>query len=271
MTHLDVRLDGFADPIGTLSSNDRGAVTFAYRENYASRRDALALSLSLPLSVTQFDDFATRAYFDNLLQERDTARADIIAKYRLSNDDLVGILFHLGKDCAGAVSVLPMGSLPTKVPGRLGQHYRPYAADELSEIVLGQAHGHQGVRAGGIGAQIVLTQRRVGFSTDPFAFCEVTGLRDAIQAGQDIEALFAAFEDDAAGFVIGQQAKHLAADLGDARVPLINECDARQLHERGVEPVTDKQAQLSSPTSGKGRKSTPSSINSATSSRVASP
>lgn len=135
MTQLDVRLDGFADPIGTLSSNDRGAVTFAYRENYASRRDALALSLSLPLSVTQFDDFATRAYFDNLLQERDTARADIIAKYRLSNDDLVGILFHLGKDCAGAVSVLPMGSLPTKVPGRLGQHYRPYAADELSEIV----------------------------------------------------------------------------------------------------------------------------------------
>ena len=132
---LDVRLDGFADPIGTLLSDDRGAATFTYDNIYASRSDALALSLSLPLGTAKFDDFAARAYFDNLLQERDTARADIIAKYRLANDDIVGILGHIGQDCAGAVSVLPQGSPPTKVPGHLEQDYRPYADKEVLQIV----------------------------------------------------------------------------------------------------------------------------------------
>lgn len=131
---LDVRLDGFDSPIGQLSSDDRGAARFAYAEQYAAQPGALALSLSLPLGQGSFDDFATRAYFDNLLQERDSARADAIAKYRLSTDDIVGILFHLGKDCAGAVSVLPQGSPPTKVPGTLGQDYRPYTDHEVAAI-----------------------------------------------------------------------------------------------------------------------------------------
>lgn len=133
---LDIRLDGFEEPIGLLSSSwATGATTFSYTQGYASREDALPLSLALPLSKKQFNDFDTRAYFDNLLQERDSARADIIAKYRLANDDIVGILFHMGKDCAGAVSALPEGSPPTKVPGRLAQDYRPYAEAELCEIV----------------------------------------------------------------------------------------------------------------------------------------
>lgn len=132
---LGVRLDGFANPIGLLSSTATGATTFSYDKAYASQADALPLSLALPLSEKQFDDFATRAYFDNLLQERDSARADIIAKYRLANDDIVGILAHLGKDCAGAVSVLPEGSAPTKVPGHLEQDYRTYTENEVVEIV----------------------------------------------------------------------------------------------------------------------------------------
>ncbi|NMA97740.1 MAG: type II toxin-antitoxin system HipA family toxin [Phyllobacteriaceae bacterium] len=132
---LDVRLDGFEEVIGHLSSDDRGATRFAYAESYLDRPDALPLSLSFPLDRNGFDDFATRAYFDNLLQERDSARADIIAKYRLSNDDIVGILLHLGKDCAGAVSVLPPGAPATKVPGRLDQDYRPYSDREIEAIV----------------------------------------------------------------------------------------------------------------------------------------
>ena len=132
---LDVRLDGFDHPVGLLSSTATGATTFSYVPEYASREDALPLSLALPLSKNQFDDFATRAYFDNLLQERDTARADIVAKYRLANDDVVGILAHLGRDCAGAVSVLPEGSPPVKVPGHLGQDYRPYEDDEVVAII----------------------------------------------------------------------------------------------------------------------------------------
>lgn len=56
---LDVRLEGFEEPIGRLSSNDRGAVRFEYLEDYSSRPEALALSLSLPVDRRDFDDFAT--------------------------------------------------------------------------------------------------------------------------------------------------------------------------------------------------------------------
>lgn len=133
---LDVRLDGFDTPIGQLSSDDRGAARFAYADQYAARPDALALSLSLPLAQGKLRRLCHRSYFDNLLQERDSARADVIAKYRLSTDDIVGILFHLGKDCAGAVSVLPQSAPPTKVPGDINQDYVAYTDLQLEELVL---------------------------------------------------------------------------------------------------------------------------------------
>jgi len=137
---LDVRLDGFDLPVGTLSSDARGAARFAYSDVYLEQPNALALSLAMPLRTEHFDDFSTRAYFDNLLQERDTARADVIAKYRLSNDDIVGILYHLGKDCAGAVSVLPQGAPATKVPGVLSKDYAAYTEAQLQQIVLALYH-----------------------------------------------------------------------------------------------------------------------------------
>lgn len=132
---LDVRLDGFDEPVGQLSADARNAVQFAYTGAYRARSDALALSLALPIREEPFGDFATRAYFDNLLQERDTARADIIARYRLANDDIAGILYHLGKDCAGAISVLPQAAPPIKLPGRIDRDYRPYTSQQIEEVV----------------------------------------------------------------------------------------------------------------------------------------
>lgn len=136
MTVLDVRLDGFDAPIGSLVADERGAARFAYAPDYLARDDAMALSLALPLTDAPYGDFATRAYFDNLLQERDSARAEIIAKYRLDNDDIIGILYYLGKDCAGAVSVLPEGSPPSKAPGVLDRDYVPYTDRQVEEFVL---------------------------------------------------------------------------------------------------------------------------------------
>ncbi|MGV3490114.1 MAG: HipA domain-containing protein [Devosia sp.] len=132
---LDVRLDGYDQPIGVLASDDRRNVAFAYRADYLERPDAVALSLSLPLAGEHFDDPLTRAYFDNLLQERDSARKEIVDRHGLHTDDIAGILFHLGKDCAGAVSVLPEGAPPAKVPGDYATDYEPYSGERLAAIV----------------------------------------------------------------------------------------------------------------------------------------
>ncbi|GGA54387.1 HipA domain-containing protein [Pelagibacterium lentulum] len=133
---LDVRLDGFDAPIGRLRRDDRGDLAFGYADAYLARADALALSLSFPLADGRFGDYETRGFFDNLLPERDSARADIIARHGLEASDIAGILFHLGKDCPGAVSVLPEGQPPAKVPGELPHDYDGLDAEQLTDIVI---------------------------------------------------------------------------------------------------------------------------------------
>ncbi|RWI16654.1 HipA domain-containing protein [Mesorhizobium sp.] len=132
---LDVRLDGFADPIGALVRDENGSVAFVYKSDYLRKPDATALSLSLPLTEKPYDDVITRAFFDNLLQERDGVLTEVMAREGLARDDIAGLLYHLGKDCAGALSVLPSGSPPTKVPGDYEQDYVPIAPDRLIAIV----------------------------------------------------------------------------------------------------------------------------------------
>ncbi|GLS34741.1 phosphatidylinositol kinase [Mesorhizobium tianshanense] len=132
---LDVRLDGYADPVGVLVRDNKGAVAFAYKAEYLSDPDSTPLSLSLPLTTDPYEDVVTRPFFDNLLQERDGALADIMARESLARDDIAGLLFHIGKDCAGALSVLPAGAPPTKVPGVYDQDYVPIPPDRLKAIV----------------------------------------------------------------------------------------------------------------------------------------
>ncbi|MBO9135039.1 HipA domain-containing protein [Rhizobium sp. B230/85] len=132
---LDVRLDGYDHPVGILVRDPNGAIAFAYRSDYLSRSDATPLSLSLPLGTNPFEDLVARPFFDNLLQERDSALSDIMAREGLSRDDVVGLLYHLGKDCAGAISILPAGAAPTKVPGEYGKDYLPLDLKRLEAIV----------------------------------------------------------------------------------------------------------------------------------------
>lgn len=132
---LDVRLDGFAESAGALVRDQQGALAFVYTAAHLARSDALPLSLSLPLTDEPYGDVAARAFFDNLLQERDGALTEVMAREGLSRDDVAGLLLHLGKDCAGALSVLPAGAPPVKVPGNPAADYRPLNESKLIDIV----------------------------------------------------------------------------------------------------------------------------------------
>lgn len=132
---LDVRLDGFDLPIGTIRRGESGALSFSYAESYLSDEDAVTLSLALPATDRQYGDPETRAFFGNLLQERDRELQIIRDREGLALDDLAGLLLHLGKDCAGAISVLPAGAPPVKVPGVPETDYLPLSDARLIEIV----------------------------------------------------------------------------------------------------------------------------------------
>lgn len=131
---LDVRLEGVAPPVGTLTRFDDGGTAFLYHPDYLALPGAFPISLSLPFSSLAFPDYVTRAFFENLLQENDQLRR-IVTRERLDRDDIVGILYHVGSDCAGALSCLPVGAAPVKVPGRLNVDYDPLPPDVINDYV----------------------------------------------------------------------------------------------------------------------------------------
>ncbi len=108
-TTLDVWLEAYDQPVGTLGTKDDGSLVFAYSPGYVAAPDAHPISLSLPLVVAPFDDLATRAFFLNLLPENNQLD-QLLARERLERSDIAGILFHLGADLSGALSCLPAGS-----------------------------------------------------------------------------------------------------------------------------------------------------------------
>jgi serine/threonine-protein kinase HipA len=130
---LDVWLDGSPIPAGSLTAHDDQSLGFAYAEDYLAGTHP-ALSLALPLAAEPFADALTRAFFGNLLPENDAMRR-VIEREGLDRNDITGILFHVGADCAGAISCLPEGSPPAKVPGVLEEDYRPLEEGELEKIV----------------------------------------------------------------------------------------------------------------------------------------
>lgn len=127
---LNVFLEGDEDPVGTLARSPEMDVSFRYRPDYAGR----ALSIRLPVREHAYGDQETRGYFANLLQEG--ARLDeIAARHRIERSDIVGLLAHVGLDCAGAVSIARPGEASAKTPGVLDRDYYPYAEEDLAADV----------------------------------------------------------------------------------------------------------------------------------------
>jgi serine/threonine-protein kinase HipA len=133
---LDVRLDGFPGPVGSLTRLENGGLVFRYHPPYLENANAIQLSMSLPLTAEPYSDVLARSFFNNLLQERDTPLHDVMEREGITRDDIAGLLVHLGKDCAGAISVLPKGSPPTKVPGDIMKDYQTISNQKLIDIVV---------------------------------------------------------------------------------------------------------------------------------------
>ena len=132
--NLEVRLETFNDAIGHLISTDNGDATFSYSEQYLNRAHRVPVSLALPLRPEPFDDQPTRAFFDNLLPENDQLR-QVMEREGLDRTDIVGLLYYLGSDCPGALSCIPFGEEPLKIPGVMPADYDALDAKDVEEIV----------------------------------------------------------------------------------------------------------------------------------------
>lgn len=93
-------------------SVDRNAHTFSYDPSWLASPRRRSLSLSLPISSSlEIKGDAVKNYFDNLLPDNEKIRARLAKRFR-SKSDTFGLLEAIGRDCVGAVQLLPDGANP---------------------------------------------------------------------------------------------------------------------------------------------------------------
>jgi serine/threonine-protein kinase HipA len=94
--------------IGTLEQGTGTDYTFTYDTGVVDAAGAgtIVLSNSLPVRAETYDAIPTRTFFDGLLPEG--ARRDEIAReLKVNSSDGYRLLGAIGRDCAGAVVILP--------------------------------------------------------------------------------------------------------------------------------------------------------------------
>jgi len=94
----------FGQVAGLLVEDDDGEYTFAYSSDYLARTDALAVSLTLPLSPEPVKSRELPPFFDGLIPEGwllDIAQDT----WKLNPRDRMGLLLACCRDCIGAVSI----------------------------------------------------------------------------------------------------------------------------------------------------------------------
>ncbi|MBI3728320.1 MAG: type II toxin-antitoxin system HipA family toxin [Burkholderiales bacterium] len=95
--------------VGVWSWDRADAHQFEYAESWIRSAAARSLSLSLPITAGKsvLRGPAVKNYFDNLLPDNKKIRQRISHRYQLPSTNVPDLLEALGRDCAGAVQILP--------------------------------------------------------------------------------------------------------------------------------------------------------------------
>jgi serine/threonine-protein kinase HipA len=94
--------------VGSFAQDESGQESFQYDPAWLGSEHARPLSLSLPLRVEPFEDRQTRAFFGGLLPD-DELRRRLGQYLGVSPQNEFALLAEVGRECAGAISILPEG------------------------------------------------------------------------------------------------------------------------------------------------------------------
>lgn len=92
---------------------DRGLHAFEYDSAWQKSPRSRSLSLSLPMgSGLAIKGDSVRNYFDNLLPDHERIRERLARQFKTPSAEVFDLLEALGRDCAGAVQLLPPDEEP---------------------------------------------------------------------------------------------------------------------------------------------------------------
>jgi len=113
-------------PVARLTMTDE--LRLDYDPSWEARTAAFPLSLSMPLHAGSFGASMVMPWLANLLPE--THLSEIGQRLKVSPQDIVGILNHIGRDTAGAFSI--------GAPRKPGLSLRPVANENALERILNE-------------------------------------------------------------------------------------------------------------------------------------
>ncbi len=163
---LAVHLQGAR--IGTMRRDTGTDYTFEYLPRVVENAGtgAIVLSHSLPVRAEPYGPTETRTFFEGLLPER-ARREELARELRLDANDSYALLAAIGRDCAGAIVVVPDDEDATPKGGQvewLGDEELAELVDELPRRPLGISRGEPKMRLSlaGVQRKLVLVRDAAG-------------------------------------------------------------------------------------------------------------
>ncbi len=93
--------------VGEYIQRKSGAQEFVYHDSWLALREAIPLSLTLPLTAKRHKGAVVYNFFDNLLPDSLDIRNRIQARFGAASNQAYDLLAHIGRDCLGAIQLLP--------------------------------------------------------------------------------------------------------------------------------------------------------------------
>ncbi len=144
--------------VGTWSVY-RGSHRLTYDKTWLASPRRRSLSLSLPItSALEIRGPVVANYFDNLLPDNEKIRERIARRYKTKSIEVFELLQAVGRDCVGAVQLLPVDTLPLGWGEITSEPLSEHQVAELlravpSQALLGQAQDDDLFRISLAGAQ----------------------------------------------------------------------------------------------------------------------
>ena len=111
MAALNVWMNG--ELVGEWATLRGGTPVFKYARSWVASARARALSLSLPMTADlELRGAPVDNFFDNLLPDNAAIRRRIRERFRTDSSSTFDLLTAIGRDCVGAVQLLPPGETP---------------------------------------------------------------------------------------------------------------------------------------------------------------
>lgn len=123
--------------VGTWRMAPHSPDTLQYDPNWVQSREGRPLSLSLPFTPGNTPHRGERVshYFDNLLPDSPDIRARLARRYQAHSTEAFDLLAQAGKDCVGALQILPDEDSPAAPTAPAPLQARPLTTGEVAEVL----------------------------------------------------------------------------------------------------------------------------------------